>query len=174
MTGEQTKKVIAAFEAVGITDYAFHTDMMGNYYNNSNGIIKYNEADELVYNIRSPRRTGSVASSEGDLEVATAWCEDIHEVTVGGNYEQIDSLLNELGVTLSDSDTKLLVNIADKNYDIIPVTGDYVNAFHYLSKKQIEELSPEEKAKYEADLKAYEESKEKYIGKNQAASITVG
>ncbi len=174
MKGSQTRKVIDAFEAVGIKKYVFSTDMNTHYYNNDNAIIKYVDEDEMIYNIRANTRGGSQKTSEGNFEIAGAWCEDIHEVVAGVNYDQIDSLISELGMTLSDSDTKLILNINSHNYDIIPMTGDYVNAFHYLSKKEIEELSPEEKTEYEAKLKAYEDAKAKHLGEKQAASITVG
>ena len=65
------------------------------------------------------------------------------------------------------------MNIYGKNVNLNPETGDYVHGFHYLSKKEYDELSPEEKEAYDASKKEYEEAKEKYIGVNQAASITL-
>ena len=67
---------------------------------------------------------------------------------------------------------KILLEIDKKNYDIIPETGDY-NRFHYLSKKQYEALSKEDREKYDKEKAEYEEKKEKYIGQNSAASITL-
>jgi hypothetical protein len=175
MTGDQTKNLINALDTAGIKNYEFRTDMMTHYYNNGdNAIIKYNEADQMVYNIRSNSRGGYVKSNNGGFEIAGTWCEDIHEVIFNANYDQVASLMSNLGVELSTDETKLLININTTNYDINPQTGDYVSGFHYLPPKEVEKLSPEEREKYEADKAAYEKAKREYLAPNQSASITVG
>ena len=90
-----------------------------------------------------------------------------------GDYQQIVKFVERLGsISLNDDELKILLEIDKKNHDIIPETGDY-NRFHYLSKKQYEALSKEDREKYDKEKAEYEEKKEKYIGQNSAASITL-
>ena len=51
--------------------------------------------------------------------------------------------------------------------------GSEMVLFHYLSKKQYEAHSKEDREKYDKEKAEYEEKKEKYIGQNSAASITL-
>ena len=49
-----------------------------------------------------------------------------------------------------------------------------IKRINELSRKsKTEGLTPEEKAEYDASKAAYEKAKAEYIGKNQAASITL-
>lgn len=173
MNKTQTRKFIDAAGTAGIANYQFDTDLGSHLYNNDHAIIKFIDADEIVYNIRDSHFGGSHNSNHDPLQVVGAWCEDLHEARIAGTYSQIKTFLETLGVTLSDSDLKIMIDIENMNVDIIPATGDY-NRFSPLTKKQYDALTDEEKAKYDADKKAADEAKAKYIGQHSAASITLG
>lgn len=173
MTGEQTKKFIQAAEAAKIKNYEFDTDLGTHLYNNDHAINKFVEGDEIVYNIRDARFGGSHNTYEKGIQVVAAWTEDIHEARIAGSYDQISTFLKTLGVELSDSDLKIMIDIDKNNVDIIPATGDY-NRFVPLTKKQYDALSDEEKKEYDKAKADEEKRQHDYIGQNQAASITLG
>ncbi len=173
MNKSQAKKFIAAADTAGIKNYQFDTDLGSHLYNNDHSIIKFVESDEIVYNIRDSHFGGSHNTNADPLQVVGAWCEDLHEARIAGSYSQIKTFLETLGVSLYDSDLKIMLDIENMNVDIIPATGDY-NRFVPLTKKQYDALTPEEKEKYDAAKKADDDAKAKYIGQHAAASITLG
>lgn len=173
MTGKQTKKFIEAAKTAGIKNYQFDTDLGTHLYNNSRAINKFVEADEIVYNIRDPRYGGSHNTYNDGVQVVAAWTEDIHEARIVGSCKQISTFLETLGVELSESDLKIMIDIDNSNVDIIPETGDY-NRFKPLTQKQYDALSDEAKEEYNKAKEAEEERKHNYIGQNCAASITLG
>jgi len=174
MNGAQTKKFLDALEAAEMTKYEFDSDLGTHIYNDGeNAFVKFVEADEMLYGIRSSHVSGShnVYNTEDfPIEVYCMWCEDAHECRTAGNYKQISTFLNNLGVDLTDDDTKILLKIAGMNSDIIPANGDY-NRFVPLTEEQYNRLSPEEKEAYDAAKAADEEAKKNYIGRNMAAGI---
>lgn len=175
MNVKQTKKFIEAAKAANINNYQFDTDLGTHLYNNSYAINKFVEADEIVYNIRDARFGGShnTYDKNSSIQVTAAWVEDIHEARIGGSYDQISTFLKNLGVELSDSDLKIMINIDKANVDIIPATGDY-NRFVPLTKKQYDALSEKEKEEYDIAKEEEEKRKHDYIGQGAAASITLG
>lgn len=173
MTGEQSKKFLEAVEAAGIKSYSFDTDLGTHLYNGDHSIIKFVEADEMIYNIRDSRYGGSHNSFGSHVQVVAAWTEDIHETRVAGTHSQIKTLLEKLNVELTEEDLKIIVEIDNGNVDIIPETGDY-NRFKPLTKKQYDALTPEEKEEYDAAKEADDKAKHDYIGQHAAASITLG
>lgn len=173
MNANQAKKFMDAIEAAGIKSYEFDTDLGTHLYNDGERAIARPLYDlEAVIAYRS-KFGGSTPVYEGGIQIEMSDFGDIHECRAGGSLEQIKKFAAAFGDTLSEEDLKILVKIENTNVNIKPETGDYVNGFHYLSAKQIEQLSPEEKADYEARLAEHEKSVREYIPANQAASISL-
>ena len=173
MTAAQTEKFLSAVEAAEITMYAFDVDDGTKFiHDGERHLLKYNSGDELLVNISSIPGGSHSGYGKGIL-IQTADPTDCHKARLSCHYEQAKTFLESLGTDITEDDLKVILDIDKKNYDLKPETGDYVSGFHYLSKKQYEELTPEEKAQYDASKAAYEKAKAEYIGKNQAASITL-
>lgn len=174
MNNAQTKKFLDALDAAGIKKYEFDSDLGTHIYSDGeNAFIKYVEADEMLYGIRSTHNAGShnvYDYNTNPIHVICMWCEDAHECRTAGNYKQISTLLQELGATLSDEENKILLKITGMNSDIIPANGDY-NRFVPLTEEQYNALTPEGKAKYDAEKAAYEDHQKNYIGKNMAGGV---
>ena len=173
MNADQCKKWLAAIESAGIKAYQFDTDLGTHlYHDGEHAIALTNDDLNAVVAIRSNNFGGSHNTYKNNVQVVMSDYADIHEVRTGGTSEQICKLVKELGITLTDEQVKIVVDIDKYNYDIKPETGNYLR-FRYLTQKQYDALSDEEKAKYNSEKKEYEEEKEKYIGHNMAASITL-
>lgn len=173
MNADQCKKWLAAIESAGIKAYQFDTDLGTHLYHDGEHAIALTSDDlNAVVAIRSNNFGGSHNTYKNNVQVVMSDYADIHEVRTGGTSEQIRKLVKELGITLTDEQVKIIVDIDKYNYDIKPETGNYLR-FRYLTQNQYDALSDEEKAKYDSEKKEYEEGKEKYIGHNMAASITL-
>ena len=98
---------------------------------------------------------------------------DIHEIETAGSYEQIMAFASKFAIELSDEEKNVILQIDKKNYDIKPIQGDYAHRFVYLSKKQYEALTDEEKAAYDESKAKYEKEKAEYIPQNSSAIITM-
>ena len=172
MTGEQMHKFIDAANAAELKCYSFDVDDGTHIINNSSDHIIKTVGDMLV-NISSSNIGGSHNLFGTDkVMVTTADCNDCHKARISGDYDQIKTFLETLGVSdLSSDDLKIMLEINHKNYELKPITGDYVDVFHYLSKKEENALSPEEREEYEAAKAAYEKAKAEYIPQNQAAFV---
>lgn len=175
MTNEQAKAFLDAIEAAEIKTFEFDTDLCTHLYNDGiHAIIKPNFDMNCAIGIRANDYGGSVKRYNHNVQVVLADFSDIHEARTAGSAKQIEKFLEAIGnITLTDEELKILVKIDNGNYDIIPETGDYNNQFHYLSKKQISQLTEEEQKKYKASKEKYEKEKREYIPVNQAASITL-
>lgn len=172
MNVDQCRKWMAALEKADIKSYQFDTDLGTHLYNNNvNAVAIPNHDLEAVVAIRSTNFGGSHHNCIDNVQCVLSDYGDIHECRAGGTSEQILTLVKELGITLSDENAKIVIDIDKRNYDIKPETGNY-NRFRYLTQKQYEELSDEDKSKYDFEKDAYEEKQKKYIGQNMAASIT--
>lgn len=171
MNVNQCKKWMAGIQAAGITMYQFDTDLGTHLMNDGENSIAI-PVDDLnaVIGIRSIAYGGSHTAYKEKVQTIMSDYNDIHEVRTCGTSEQILKLVAELGVSLSEDQVKIVVNIDKRNYDIKPMTGNY-NGFKPLTQKQYEALSESEKAKYNSEKAAYEEEKAKYIGQNMAASV---
>lgn len=174
MNANQAKKFFDALDAAGIKRYQCSTDLSTHLYNDGvRAIAKPDYKNEQIVAFRSVDYGGSVKRYDKNIQVVLSDFGDVHEVRAAGDYQQIVKFVESLGsISLNDDELKILLEIDKKNYDIIPETGDY-NRFHYLSKKQYEALSKEDREKYDKEKAEYEEKKEKYIGQNSAASITL-
>lgn len=174
MTLEQCKKFMAAVEAADMKSYEFDCDTGSRYiHDGKTTITKVDYDANQVVSFRSNLTYGgSTKQYEGNIEVICSNFDDIHAVRAGGSYEQVVKFIQSAGINLSDEEMKVILYIDKHNVDIKPETGDY-NRFKYLSKKQYEALSDEEKAKYDSEKDTYEKAQHDYLGKNKAAQITL-
>ena len=172
MNKTQCQKWMAALEAAELECYQFDTDLGTHLMNDGKNAIAIPIDDiEAVLAIRPSSLAGSHNVYAANVQAVLSDYADVHEVRTAGTSDQIKKLVETLGVSLTDEQVKIIVEIDKRNYDIKPATGDYVNRFRYLTQKQYEELSEEEKTKYDSEKEKYETEKEKYIGQNMAATI---
>ena len=171
MTSNQYDKFKQAVEAAELASYCVEDDINGLYYHNGSSAILKSNSDGVI-SIKSNKTSTSHPAFEGNVLLNFIAFEDIHVARTAGNAEQIKTLMESLGASLSDDEYKLVLEIDKHNYDIKPITGDYVSGFKYLSPQQYADLTPEEQAAYDEAKAKYEEAKEKYLPVNQAASIT--
>lgn len=171
MTSNQYNKFKQALETAEIVSFAVEDDINGWYYHNGeNAFIKDNS--DGVISIRSNKTSQSHPAFAGNVLVNFIEFVDIHVARTAGSAEKIKKFMEAMGASLSDDEYKLVLEIDKHNYDIKPVTGDYVSNFKYLSQREYDALSPEEKAAYDEEKAAYEKAKRDYLPQNQAASIT--
>lgn len=172
MTKDQVSKIMSALESVEIKNYMVVDDITTKIYNSDTSIIKVDDADEMFVNIRANNVGGSHKRFDSNLEVICMDFVDAHEFIVGADHQKITNFIEGLGLNLSDDEKKLIVELDNGNYNLIPPTGDY-NRFVPLTEEH-ERLSPEEKEKYDAEKAEHDEFEKKYIGQNMAARISVG
>ena len=169
------KTTISAFksavQAAKITDYAYITDTPTYLYNNNeNAVLVEDMGKEIAYCIRDNGNFGSGQYFQNsDLVVMGAKFEDIHEVRVGGTYQQIMDLASSLSLNLTDDQKKLILSIASSKRPIKPQTGDYT--FKELTEEEYEQLTPEEKAAY--DAAKLQKDREKYGMTRRQISIDI-
>ena len=173
MDASQVQKLMNALESAGIEVFDVADDLMNHMFNHKSSLVKVDYSNKLFVNFRSSKYTGSHPTYADNVEVVAAAFEDIHEFRTAGDSDKVKAFVDALGLSLTDDEYNIILKIDKGNYDIKPETGDYISGFHYLSNKQIAELTPEEKEQYEADLEAYEKAKHDYIGQNMAASISL-
>ena len=172
MTEEQTSKLLDAVEAAGINSYEFTSDIDTHLYHDGvRHLIKVK--GDMIYGIRSAKNGGSHNTFSANVQVVGMWCEDAHEFRTAGNYQQIKTFMDELGVELSADEFKVVLALDKMNSDIIPVTGDY-NNFVPLSDEEYAKLTPEGKEAYDAKKAEYEDHKKNYIGQNMALGVRLG
>ncbi len=173
MTKDQVSKIVSALESAELKKYMVVDDINTRIYNSDNAIIKVDDADEMFVNIRANNVGGSHKRFDSNIEVICMDFTDAHEFIVGADHQKIIKFVEELGLSLSDEEVKLIIELDNGNYNLIPPTGDY-NRFVPLTEEQYERLSPEEKEKYDAEKAAHDEYEKNYIGQNLAARISVG
>jgi len=158
MNATQCRAFLAGCEEAGITTYQFNTDLGTRLYNNGvSGIVK----------------PGTARMYEANVRAVVCEFVDIHELETAGSYEQIMAFASKFAIELSDEEKNVILQIDKKNYDIKPIQGDYAHRFVYLSKKQYEALTDEEKAAYDESKAKYEKEKAEYIPQNSSAIITM-
>ena len=174
MTTGQCEAFLAGCEEAGITTYQFNTDLGTRLYNNGvSGVVKPDYTNECVVAFGRSNYSGAVKIYEANVRAIVADFADIHEIETAGSYEQIMTFASKFAIELSDEDKNLILQIDKKNYDIKPIQGDYAHRFVYLSKKQYEALTDEEKAAYDEAKAKYEKEKAEYIPQNSSAIITM-
>lgn len=162
-----------AIDNIGIKKFQLDTDTDYHLFNDTDNakVIVFDEDSETFYNFRQKVAT----SSEGwnDPVVVTACAvEDIHMIKFGASAEKIREFIDAMGFNLDDDQKQAIININKGNYEIKPITGDYILAgFKELTEEEISKLSPQEKIDYEAKLVIYE--KRQKLGPNQAAQINI-
>jgi hypothetical protein len=172
MTVEGWKKFKNAIDATGIKKYQIDTDTDYHLFNDPENakVILFDEGTTTFYNFRQKIAT----NSEGwnDPVVCTA-CDvlDIHMIKFGATPEKISQFIEQMGFELDDDQKEGIIKINKGNYDIKPITGDYVlTGFKVLTEEEIAQLSPQEKIDYEEKLKIYNNRQK--LGANQAVQIT--
>jgi hypothetical protein len=150
MEMSQVKKLVEAIDTVGIKWYKFVTDMSGNFINNDYCFNVIDEANDLVYNFA--RNSYVVGAEPGPATIHAAAPVDLHECVIGDSAENIIKLAEELGITLTNEQKRMILRFDKGNYTIIPETGDY-HPFKELTEEEYEQLSDEEKAAYDAAKK---------------------
>ena len=163
MTLEGVKAFLSACEAAGIKEYQFDTDLGTHFYHNTeNSIIALDESKEIAYNFRT-KINNINTSYDGRLYVQGAHLSDVHEVRFGGTYETIKKFIDAYGLTIPTEQLQILIKNDRSNYNLNPATGDY--QFVKLTEEELNELSDEEKASYEAELKLRESFKQGIVAR---------
>lgn len=164
----QVKSFINAVKESNINTYCFLDDIGTRYYNdNERSVVVVNESDSTLWNFRKslPTEPGNgILVSSNDIN-------DIRRAQIVGNYNQIKEFVNKYGLSLTDDQLKILLVLDNVNKEVMPITGDYHNIFHKLSKEEYEALTPEKKAEYDAHVA--EEEKRYALPKGTPAQITV-
>ena len=163
MKSSEVTKFINAVKNAELTVWTAITDMSTHFWHNpdQNQLI-FSDGDTLAH-VRFNRQQ----EGPGKVFLDYASVDDIHEVRTSGSPDKIKAILEELGMTVTDDDVKIIIRMSGAERDIIPPTGNYLGKdFIYLSEKQLERLTPEEREKYEiekAEWEAYLKEKEKSI-----------
>lgn len=174
MTTGQCEAFLAGCEEAGITTYQFNTDLGTRLYNNGvSGIVKPDYTNECIVAFGRENYAGTARLYEANVRAVVCDFVDIHELETAGSYEQIMAFASKFAIELSDEEKNVILQIDKKNYDIKPIQGDYAHRFVYLSKKQYEALTDEEKAAYDEAKAKYEKEKAEYIPQNSSAIITL-
>lgn len=169
MTKLQVQQILGAITAAGIESYEFDSDVGTHlYHDGQTHLIKVE--DEMIYGIRSSKVAGSHNTFSHNIQVVGMWCEDAHEFFTAGDYQQIDTFMQNVGVNLTADEKEILLRIDKMNSNIIPANGDY-NRFVPISQEEYDQLSPEKKAEYDAKKKADEDHKKNYIGQSAPLGV---
>ena len=172
MTSSSWQKAKAAMDAAGITKFQIDTDTDYHLFNDvdSNKVIVYDEGTETFYNFR--QRIGNGSDGWKDPIIVTA-CDavDIHMLKFGATPDKISKFIEEMGLNLDEDQMNAVIKINKGNYDINPITGDYILAgFKVLTEEEIEALTPQEKKDYEKKLEIYNNRSK--LGPNQNVQVT--
>jgi len=165
----QVQRILSAVAAAGITSYEFDSDTGTHVYHDGETHLIKTEG-EMIYGIRSAKVAGSHNTFSHNVQVVGMWCEDAHEFFTAGDYQQIDTFMQNVGINLTADEKEILLRIDKMNSNIIPANGDY-NRFVPISQEEYDRLSPEKKAEYDAAKKADEDYKKNYIGQNAPLGV---
>lgn len=172
MTKNQMQQILSAVTAAGIESYEFDSDTGTHVYHDGvNHLIK--TEGEMIYGIRSSKVAGSHNTFSHNIQVVAMWCEDAHEFFTAGDYQQIDTFMQNVGINLTSEEKEILLRIDKMNSDIIPANGDY-NRFVPISDDEYNRLTPAQKEEYNARKAAYEDHQKNYIGQNMAGGVRLG
>lgn len=172
MTVEGWNKFKNALDAVGIKKYQIDTDTDYHLFNDPDNakVIVFDEGSSTFYNFRQKIATNSEGWND---PIVVTGCDvvDIHMVKFGAAPDKIAQFIEQMGFDLDDDQKEAILNINKGNYDIKPITGDYVLAgFKVLSEEEIAQLSAQEKIDYEKKLVIYNNRQK--LGQNQALQVT--
>ena len=158
MTVESMNKFMDAVKAAGIKDWEVLTDTSPtHFYNNDTSFNVLDEANNIIYNFS---QTITTVDSYGanQISVKGADLSDIHEVRFGASLEKTKAFIEAYGLSLTDDQLKILVKINGGNYNLKPLTGDYLT-FKELSEEELNALSQEERDRYQEALDAFNSRK---------------
>ena len=172
MTTDSWHKFKNAIDTAGIRKFQVDSDTDYHLFHDPDNakITCFDEETETFYNFR--QKTANSSEGWNDPVVVTAVeVGDIHVVKFGATPSKIREFIDAMGFNFTDEEKKAIVNINKGNYEIKPITGDYILAgFKELSDEEIAKLTPQEKIDYENKLEIFEERQK--MGPNQAAQIT--
>lgn len=155
MENSSMMKFMNAIDSAKIDKWEAVTAIMTHFYNND---TSFNIADfnvNALYNFARPTNN-STPYTYDQIVVKGASFNEIHEVRFGGSLEQVKKFIEAYGISLTDDQYKILVNINTNNYTLKPVQGDYLK-FEELSDSEIDALTDKEKSEYYQALKAFKE-----------------
>ena len=153
MDASSISKVINALQSAGINNYEAMIDENYHLYNNDNAILICNGDD--VINIAKKSRVVGAEPYDGETVIKVTKAEHVVYIAFGGNFKEVEDVLGDLGVTLTEEQKRTLLRIDRSNYTVIPETGDY-HPFKELTPEEYEALTPEEKAAYDAAKKEHD------------------
>lgn len=166
MQTSQVKRFLDIVNDLDIKNFEMFDDIGTRYYNNETGFILLSESTDEVIHVRKALH---MEEHSGSL-VQVNDTADIRRCIVHGSKEVIKKFIDKYGLSLTDDQVKILLINDVTNKEVMPITGDYHNIFHKLSKESYDALTPDEKAKYDA---AIEEEKKRYdLPTGTAAQIT--
>lgn len=155
MKNESMMKFIKAIDSAKIKNWEAVTAIMTHFYNTD---TSFNIADfnvNALYNFARPTNN-STPYTYDQIVVKGASFDEVHEVRFGGSLEQVKKFIDAYGISLTDDQYKILVNINTNNYTLKPVQGDYLK-FEELSSAEIAALTDKEKSEYYQALNAFKE-----------------
>ena len=167
MTGSEVKTIIDACDARDL-NYKILTMNPTNINKNENTVVKIN--GDNVIGFRRP--IFSENNGVGGIEAIILPVEQLCEMKITGDYDNIKSLSEEIGVEFSEEDLAILIHMDKYETALEPETGNY-NRFRYKRGAEYNLMTDEEKEEYENAKTAYEKAEETRLGKNQAASISL-
>jgi hypothetical protein len=151
MTTESWNKFKGALDQVGIKKFQIDSDTDYHLFNDPDNakIVVFDEGSETFYGIR--QKTGSSHEGWSDPIVVTGVeIADIHMIKFGATADKISQFIEAMGLNLDDDQKAAVIKINKGNYDINPITGDYILAgFKVLSDEEIAKLTPQQKKDYE-------------------------
>ena len=159
MTSAQINMILDAFDSVGIEGYRVTNDVGDHLYNGfDSGIVINDKGNQILYGISRKSRATGADPWEGNVTVKCSDYEIISQIDFGGTYQQILDALQAMGVSVTDEQRKFIVETSNKNYNVIPETGNY-HPFHELTQEEVDALPEDEKAEYEKRLKEWKDMK---------------
>lgn len=173
MTTDSWNTFKSAIDAAGIKKFQIDSDTDYHLFNDPDNakVVTFHQGTETFYGFR--QKTGTSHEGWQDPIVVTAVeVSDIHMIKFGAKADKINKFIEEMGFELDEDQKKAIVEINKGNYEIKPITGDYILAgFKELSEEEIAKLSPQEKLDYYEQLAEFE--KRKLLPNNQAALIDI-
>lgn len=153
---ESAQKFVQAIESAGVKKYQLNTDLGTHYYNNDKAIILFDDNTESVVNIKSNITTTSVNAFNDKIQVQISDYGDIHEAILCGSKETIIDFMKAYGKELDKDQINILLEIENGNYNVMPITGDYLlSDFKILTEEAYSLLSDKSKEEYDGLLNLY-------------------
>lgn len=157
----------AALDAAGIKKFQVDVDTDYHLFNDPDNakVVTFHRPSETFYGIR--QKTGTAHEGWSDPIVAQGVeIADIHMIKFGATADKMQKFIEEMGFEFDEEQKKAILEINKGNYEIKPITGDYILAgFVELSDEEIAKLTPMEKEEYYKKLKIFEDRKKLPAGR---------